>query len=157
MKRFFRFLFAMAASFLPGIIGVMFTPHGQSDPWYNMLNKSVLTPDGWVFAAVWPILYALLGIALFLVINNDRTRYSKTKAYLLFLSQMTLNALWTYMFFGLHLIGGAFLVSVLLLFIAIWMARAFYPISKHASYLVWPYIIWLVFALYLNGMILFMN
>ena len=66
MKKFFLFVLAIFISFLPGIFGVMFTPSHSDDVWYNALNNSVLTPDGWVFGVAWTILYALLGIALFL-------------------------------------------------------------------------------------------
>lgn len=157
MKKIFYFIVAIVLAFIPGFIGVTFTPSGASDIWYNALNKSVLTPSGWVFGAAWTILYGLLGIALFLIMNNDRTRAHKTKAYLLFFAQMILNALWTYLFFGAHMIGAAMIVLVVLIFIAIWMARAFKPISRAASYLVWPYIIWILFAAYLNSVILYMN
>ena len=157
MKKVFYFIVAMVLSFIPGFIGVTFTPSGASDVWYNALNKSILTPDGWVFGVAWTVLYALLGIALFLVMSNDRARAPKTRAYLLFLTQMVLNALWTYLFFGAHMAGAAMIVLVVLIFIAIWMARAFRPINRVASYLVWPYIIWMLFAAYLNGVILYMN
>jgi tryptophan-rich sensory protein len=157
MKKFFKFIFAMIISFLPGIFGVLFTPSHSNDVWYNALNNSVLTPDGWVFGVAWTILYALLGIALFLIMNNTKTRQSKTKAYVLFAVQMILNFAWTYLFFGLHMIGASVLCLVVLLGISIWMAVAFKPISRSASYLVWPYVIWMCFALYLNGTILFLN
>ena len=157
MIKFFKFIFAMVVSFLPGIFGVLFTPSHSNDVWYNALNNSVITPDGWVFGVAWTILYALLGIALFLIMNNTKTRHSKTKAYVLFVVQLILNFLWTYLFFGLHMIGASVLCLVVLLGISIWMAVAFKPISKSASYLVWPYVIWLCFALYLNGTILLLN
>lgn len=157
MKKFFKFIFAMFISFLPGIFGVLFTPSHSNDAWYNSLNNSVLTPDGWVFGFAWTILYALLGIALFLIMNNTKTRLSKTKAYTLFVTQMILNGLWTYLFFGLHMIGASVLCLIVLLGVSIWMAFAFKPINKSAAYLVWPYVIWLCFALYLNGTILFLN
>ena len=157
MIKFFKFIFAMVVSFLPGIFGVLFTPSHSNDVWYNALNNSVITPDGWVFGVAWTILYALLGIALFLIMNNTKTRHSKTKAYVLFVAQLILNFLWTYLFFGLHMIVASVLCLVVLLGISIWMAIAFKPISKSASYLVWPYVIWLCFALYLNGTILLLN
>ena len=105
----------------------------------------------------WLILYTLLGISLFLIMNNTKTRHSKSKAYILFVAQMGLNALWTYLFFGLHFVGAALLCLVALIAISIWMLVAFKPISRAASYLVWPYIAWLLFALYLNGTILLLN
>lgn len=157
MKKFLKFILAIIISFIPCVIGLFFTPSGASDMWYNTINKSALTPDGWVFAVVWVVLYFLLGVALFLIMNNDKTRYNKTKAYSLFFVQMVLNALWTYLFFGLHLVGAALIVLLVLLGISTWMARAFMPISRAASYLVWPYIIWSLFALYLNGTIVFIN
>ncbi len=158
MKKFFTFVFAIVVSFVPGIIGGFFSPMSPgANVWYNGLNQSVLTPNGWVFMWAWLILYTLLGIALFLIMNNTKTRQSKLKAYWLFVAQMGLNALWSYLFFGLHLVGGALLSLVALIVIAVWMAAAFKPISRGASYLVWPYILWLCFAFYLNGTILVLN
>ncbi len=150
-------MLAIFISFLPGIFGVMFTPSHSDDVWYNALNNSVLTPDGWVFGVAWTILYTLLGIALFLIMNNTKTRLSKTKAYVLFIAQMVLNALWTYLFFGVHMVGAAIACLVALIAVSIWMLVVFKPISKMASYLVWPYVIWMCFALYLNGTIWVLN
>lgn len=158
MKKFWTFVLAMLISFIPGIIGGFFTPMSPgADVWYNGLNQSILTPNGWLFIVAWMILYALLGISLFLIMNNEKTRTSKGKAYALFISQMCLNALWSYLFFGLQMVGAALLVLVALIAVSIWMMIAFKPISKVASYLVWPYVLWLCFALYLNGMILMLN
>ncbi len=157
MKKFWLFVLAVFISFIPGIIGVMFTPSHSDDLWYNALNNSVLTPDGWVFGVAWTILYTLLGIALFLVMKNEKSRQNKSKAYVLFAAQMGLNALWTYLFFGLNFVGAALLCLVALIVISIWMAVAFKPFSRAAYYLIWPYIAWLLFALYLNGTILLLN
>lgn len=158
MKKILKFILAMVLAFVPGIIGVMFTPSGGSDVWYNALSKSVLTPDGWVFGVAWTILYALIGISLFLVMNtNLRGAVGKTKSYTLFAIQMILNALWTYLFFGAHLMGAAFIVILALIFITIWMMRSFFGINRSAGYLLIPYIAWLLFATYLNGVILYLN
>lgn len=157
MRRVFQFIFAIIVSFIPGAIGNIYSPNGSSDMWYNMLNKSVLTPDGWVFGVAWTTLYALLGIALFLVMRNEQTRLSKTRAYLLFLIQMVLNALWSYTFFGAHMAGWALVVLIALIIASVMMMRAFRPFSKWASYLIWPYILWISFAAYLNIAIVWLN
>ena len=158
MKKFFTFVLARVISFIPGILGGFFSPMSPgANEWYNGLNQSVLTPNGWVFMIAWLILYTLLGISLFLIMNNTKTRQNKSKAYILFVAQMGLNALWTYLFFGLHFVGAALLCLVALIVISVWMLVAFKPISRAASYLVWPYIAWLLFALYLNGIILLLN
>lgn len=157
MRRVFQFIFAIIVSFIPGAIGNMYSPNGPSDAWYNMLNKSIVTPDGWVFGVAWTTLYALLGIALFLVMRNEQTRLSKTRAYLLFLIQMVLNALWSYTFFGAHMTGWALVVLIALIIASVMMMRAFRPFSKWASYLIWPYILWISFAAYLNIAIVWLN
>ena len=158
MKKFWMFIFAIVVSFIPGIIGGFFSPMSPgANVWYNGLNQSVFTPNGWVFSIAWLILYTLLGIALYLIMRSAKTRQNKALAYALFVGQMGLNALWSYLFFGLHMIGGALICLVALVVIAIWMAKAFRPISRGASYLVWPYIVWLLFALYLNATILTLN
>ena len=157
MKKFLTFIFAIVVSFIPCVIGLFFSPSGASDVWYNLLNKSTLTPAGWVFGVAWGILYLLLGIALFMVMNNRRTRVNKTKAYILFVVQMILNALWSYVFFGAHLMGIAMGILAALLVFSIWMSRAFWHISIGAFWLTMPYIVWLVFALYLNGYIVMTN
>ncbi len=157
MKKFWTFIFAVIVSFIPGIIGVIFTPHGASNVWYNALAKSALTPAGWVFSVAWTILYLLLGIALFLIIIDKDKRTKKSNAYWLFFGQMVLNTLWSYVFFGAHMAALALLILIMLIVVSIYMSRAFRPISKAASYLVWPYIIWMCFATYLNATIMIMN
>lgn len=158
MKKILKFLAAMILAFLPGVIGVMFTPSGASDAWYNALNKSVLTPDGWVFGVAWTVLYALTGLALFLVINTSlRGTSGKGRSYALFGAQMVLNALWTYLFFGAHMAGVAFAVIIALIVVAVWMMRSFLSINRSAAYLLIPYVAWLIFAAYLNGTILYLN
>lgn len=157
MKKFWTFIFAVIVSFIPGMIGVIFTPHGPSNIWYNALVKSALTPAGWVFSVAWTILYLLLGIALFLVIIDKDKRTNKSNAYWLFFGQMVLNTLWSYVFFGAHMAALALLILIMLIVVSIYMARAFRPISRAASYLVWPYIIWMCFATYLNATIMIMN
>lgn len=151
-----KFVFAMFLSFLPGLIGVMFTPiESGANVWYNSLNNSMLAPDGWVFSVVWMILYFLLGLSLFFVMQKHNN--TKTSAYILFVVHMVLNALWSFVFFGLHLPEIALLILTALIITAIFMALAFLKISKSAFWLTIPYIIWLAFAFYLNGVIVYLN
>lgn len=158
MRTFWTFILALVISFIPGIIGVMFTPFGHSDLWFNALNQSSLTPAPWVFSVAWTVLYALLGVALFFVIrtNTVHPEYKKG-AYWLFGIQMVLNALWSYMFFGANLVGVALFVLLALLIASIWMAYVFWGIHRGASVITMIYIAWLIFALYLNSIILLMN
>ncbi len=157
MKRLIQLCVAMVISFLPGIFGVFFTPHGDSDLWYLLLVKSNLTPPGAVFGAAWTILYALLGFALYLVIKSARGKSEKILAYVLFGSQMLLNAGWSYVFFGLHMTALALVVLLTLFIVSAWMARVFFGIDRKATYLVIPYLLWMMFAFYMNAYIAVMN
>ena len=157
---FIKFIFAMFLSFLPGLVGVIVTPIDTGgNLWYNTLNNSVLTPDGWIFSIVWTILYMWLGLALFYIMekNNASGRYNKTSAYILFGINMVLNASWSLAFFGAQSPKTALLILTAMIVTAIFMARSFYRISKAAFWLTIPYIIWLMFAFYLNGMIIYLN
>lgn len=155
---FLKFIFAMFLSYLPGIIGVMVTPiETGGNAWYNSLNASMLTPAGWVFSAVWSVLYFILGLALFFVMINNDKRYDKTSAYVLFALNIVFNALWSLAFFGAHLPEIALIILTALIVTSIFMARAFFRFSKTAFWLVIPYIVWLMFAFYLNGMIIYLN
>ena len=159
MKSFFTLIAAILISFIPGIIGVLFTPiTGHTDVWYNTLVNSSLTPPPIVFSVAWTILYILLGIALFFIWRaKGRESYKVIASEWLFFIQMVLNALWSYVFFGLHMTTLALFVLLALIIVAVYMAREFKTVSKSAYYLVWPYIAWLVFAFYLNGVIACMN
>ena len=157
---FLKFVYAMFLSFLPGILGLFVAPiaSGQN-VWYNALNHSALTPDGWVFSFVWTVLYFLIGIALFLIMQKSNTNqgYNKANAYILFAINIMFNALWSFAFFGAELPEIALIILTALIITAVFMARAFFKISHTACWLTIPYIVWLMFAFYLNGMIIYLN
>lgn len=160
MKSFFTLIAAILISFIPGAIGVLFTPvTGHTNTWYNSLASSELTPPPVVFSVAWTVLYTLLGVALFMIWRAKR-RYNTTGVSVgewLFFFQMVLNALWSYVFFGLNMPVLALFVLFALIIVSIYMAMDFRDVSKTAYYLVWPYIAWLLFAFYLNGVIACMN
>ncbi len=157
MKRFIQFCVAMVISFLPGIFGVFFTPHGDSDLWYTGLVTSGLTPGGIWFGIAWTILYALLGVALYLIIKNARPESKKIRAYILFVVQMILNAGWTYAFFGAHMTAFALIILLALFIVSAWMARVFFDIDRRTVWFIVPYLLWMMFAFYMNAYIVLMN
>ena len=157
---FLRFLFAMFLSFLPGLIGVVVTPISTGgNLWYSTLNNSALTPAGWVFSVVWIVLYFLIGLALFFVMQQRHFdgKYEKKDAYVLFGINLILNTLWSFAFFGAEAPEAALLILAALIIDVIFMMRAFFRISRVAFWLIVPYILWLMFAFYLNGMIIYLN
>lgn len=157
---FWKFVLAMVLSFLPGLLGLIFSPiQSGQNVWYGALNNSALTPDGWVFSVVWTILYFLIGLALFFVMQHKQTKnnHDKAGAYTAFGINIVLNFLWSFVFFGAQLPEAALIVLTALIITAIFMARAFYRISKVSFWLVVPYLVWLMFAFYLNAMIICLN
>ena len=117
--------------------------------WYNLLNKPFLNPPAWIFPPVWIILYATILIALILY-TFKFSRKSKVKGYIFFIMQMILNLAWSPAFFMMKNIGLALIVVVLLDLLVILMIIEFFKVSKLSSYILVPYLIWILFATYLN-------
>lgn len=156
---FLRFVFAMFLGFLPGILGVIVAPtETGGNLWYNTLERSMLTPPGWVFSVAWSILYFLIGLALFFVMQSDViSGHTKTRAYVFFAVNLVLNLLWSFVFFGAQMPEVALLVLIALLFVSIFMMREFFRVNNAAGWLILPYVLWLFFAFYLNAMIIYLN
>jgi len=126
--------------------------------WYPTLEKPSFNPPNWIFAPVWSMLYIMMGIAAGLV--WDRIEFEKElvkKALIVFAIQLGLNALWSYLFFGLHnpMLAG---IEIVLLWLMIFETYTqFSKINKIASYLLLPYLAWVSFAMVLNGSIWWSN
>ncbi len=134
-----------------GLLGTAFTI-SAIPAWYSLLDKPAFSPPNWVFGPVWTILYALMGIAAFLV-----WRRAGAGALVPFWVQLALNALWTPVFFGLRspLMG---LVVIALMWLAIvWTIAKFWPVSRPAALLLLPYLAWVSFASALNLAIYLLN
>lgn len=149
-------LYSLIICQLAGIIGSFFT--SSSIPtWYAALEKPSFNPPNWVFAPVWTTLFVLMGISLYLIWNKG-LKAKKVKIALTFFGiQLTLNVLWSIIFFGLKSPLYAFM-EIIILWIAILLTIfKFYRISKAAAYLLIPYLIWVSFAVVLNFLILTLN
>lgn len=149
-------LLAIAICELAGIIGSLFTV--QAIPtWYADLAKPALNPPSFVFGPVWTVLYALMGIAAFLVWKKSKGNKSAKPALIIFGIQLALNAAWSIIFFGMQSPGLA-LVDIILMWIAIIATIfAFNKISRTAALLLLPYLLWVSFAMYLNYSIWLLN
>jgi translocator protein len=141
---------------LAGIVGSIFTT--PSIPgWYAGLVKPPFNPPGWVFAPVWTILYAMMGLAAYLVYEKGPRRPEVRKALAVFAGQLVLNALWSIVFFGARQILGAAIVIILLWMMILVTIRLFSRISKTAAYLLIPYLLWVSFASVLNISLYILN
>jgi len=153
----FKFIAALAVCFGAGGIGAIFMADDSISNWYAELQKPNITPPDWVFGPVWTILYLLMGISVFIVWNTGLDKPKVKRALVLFLIQLSLNAAWTPLFFGLHLILAA-LIEIVLLWLAILATfLVFKRTSVRAGMLLMPYLIWVGYAVILNGSIWYLN
>ena len=137
-----------------GGLAALLTGGGMRD--FALLNQPPLSPPAWLFPVVWTILYVLMGVGMALVWNRTRgqERRSATRAWAL---QLAVNFLWPILFFGLEVRLVAFFWLLLLLVLVVRMTRIFRRNSALAALLQIPYLVWLVFAGYLNFAVWLIN
>lgn len=139
-----------------GIIGSLVTESGVSS-WYAGIVKPSFNPPSWVFAPVWTALFALMGVALFLLWKRGWETPGIKKAISFFAAQLALNMLWSFLFFGLHSPLLAFIEIIILWCAIIATIAACARVSRPAAYLLAPYLLWVSFAGYLNYTIWMLN
>ena len=122
---------------------------GFSNSWYAGLTKPAFQPPAWAFGVVWTILYALMGIALAMVLNEPPSQ-RRSNALWLFGGQLALNFAWSPVFFGMQMIDVALVIILVMLFMATAAANLFRRIRKLAGWLLLPYLAWLCLATALN-------
>lgn len=148
VNRTITFIFWLLICQLPALPGTAAVR--QNLDWYQTLSRPPFTPPDEIFGLAWGLLYILFGISAFLVFKNLSEKPAQ-QALLPFWTQLTLNACWTMLFFGLHLPGTSLLLLAAMLVQGIWLARAFWRASRAAGLLLLPYGLWLAYAAYLNA------
>lgn len=156
MKNAYKLIISIIICELAGIIGSIFTSSSIPN-WYSELNKPELAPPNWLFGPVWIILFALMGISLFLIWKKGINTKEKKDAVWIFTFQLILNMIWSIIFFGLFSPKFAFLEIIILWLAILWTIISFAKISKASAWLLMPYILWVSFAGYLNFMIWILN
>ena len=128
------------------------------DTWYPTLNKPFFTPPNWAFPVAWTILYIFMGVAAGLVWSRIEIQEETVKKGLKFFAiQLALNALWSYLFFGLKNPMLA-LFEIVVLWLMIYETYVqFKKVDKIAGYLFIPYLAWVTYATALNGAIYWLN
>lgn len=147
LNRFFKLLACIVGVELIGSVSGFFA--GDIPAIYAQLDKPFLAPPGNIVGIIWTVLYALIGLALFLVIDSKSAK-KKTLAYVLFGVQLVLNFIWSILFFGGSYFWIASLISLFLLLTIIFSIREFRSISKGAAICFIPYLIWIAYATYLS-------
>ena len=133
-------LIAIPAIVLAGLAMGWLSNSGEDNGWYASLARPAFQP---------PSLYALMGLALALIWNEQPSK-ERTRALILFFVQLALNFAWSPVFFGSQLIELGLLLLVAILIAALLTANAFRRIRPVAGWLMLPYLLWLCLAVSLN-------
>lgn len=157
MNKITKILIVVVTCLCIGYFSGIITRESIQD-WYPTLIKPSFNPPNWLFAPVWSMLYAMMGVAAGLVWHRmDTDRINVRKGLQFFAIQLALNFLWSYLFFGLHNPFLA-LVELAVLWLMIFETYiVFRKVDKIAGMLLLPYLAWVTFAGILNAAIFWLN
>lgn len=148
LKTYFKSIIIPVA--LGGIVGIIISNFMD----YGSLQKPFLAPPNLIFPIVWTILYILMGVSYGILKSNDNI---DSKINLIYFSQLIVNLLWPIIFFVLKWRLFAFIWLILLILLVIIMIIKFYQKNKVAAIIQIPYLLWNIFAAYLNLSIYLLN
>ncbi len=153
--KFRSLFFFLLLCFAVEIAGGWLTQTSVND-WYQTLNKPSFNPPNWVFGPVWTVLYVLIAVSGWLVYCTPDSS-SRRRGLVIYGVQLCLNVLWSFCFFFLKNPWLGFLDILALLGVIAGMIVLFWPVSRAASVLLWPYLIWTCYAMLLNASIVILN
>ena len=149
--RIFSLILILVITFTVPMIG-SYTTSTFKEPWYSQIILPSFNPPSWIFAPVWSILYFLMSLAIWKI----WIKFFDTKLLKIYFIHLFFNSTWSVVFFGFHLIGVAFKLIIILIFILILM-KEYYTKDKVSFYLMTPYLLWSSYALILNSSIVILN
>ncbi len=136
-----------------GSVAALITNNGFEN--YDTVVKPVLSPPSWLFPVVWTVLYAIMGVSTYLIYEKDKV--INRKSFMIYSLQLALNFIWPIFFFGFDAYLFSFIILALLLIFVIAMIILFYKENKLSGILQIPYLLWLLFAAYLNLSVYLLN
>ncbi len=155
MNKFLRFTYSFATVAVTAAVAAFFSLQAMKT-FYPSLNMPLFSPPDYVFAPVWSVLYTLMIFSYYIVLNSTDAIQTQS-ATLLFLGQLFLQMLWSYVFFGIGFYAPAIVVILLMIWTVYKMIERFKSINKIAGNLQYPYLLWLIYAAYLNIGIAYLN
>lgn len=148
-----NYLEVLGAVALVNMLGVLASMFGMPGAWYQSLAKPAFTPPNYLFPIAWTVLYSLIGVSGYIAYKQDFSSEAKT----LFVVQLAANLLWTPVFFGLQSpLYGLVVISVLVVSLIVTIKK-FYEENPLSAYLLLPYLVWVLYAAYLNASIYLLN
>ena len=143
------FIITYSASFIGGMATISF-----KEPWYSELIKSNYNPPDWIFAPVWTALYLMMTLAIWFFWHSKNRDMNTIYIYFI---HIVFNTTWSIVFFGLHQILFALIVLLILIFLIVILIIRFKRVNLVSYYLMIPYLLWTLYALFLNFSLLILN
>lgn len=140
------FIFIVSAE-LVGALSALIT--GDFAVFFDRYASPPLMPPAWLFPVVWVVLYALMGISAYLIYFSDGSA-DKKRALWIYAAQLAVNFSWSIVFFKYEKLWAGAAVIILLIVLVMLMITAVKKISPTAAWHNVPYLLWLIFAAYLN-------
>lgn len=153
MKKYKYIILNIAISLGIGGLSAFFTMNSMDI--YQNINRPKLAPPGYIFPIVWTILYVLMGISSYLIHRSNHK--NKETALIIYYFQLLINFSWPIFFFNYQNFLLALAILFILNILVIILIKVTYSVNHLASYLLIPYLIWILFALYLNFWIFIHN
>ncbi len=144
LKFIYSTVLVMVSAWLCGI----FT-HIGIEGWYNGYEKPFGTPPNWVFSPMWTLIYALMIVSFFMVLNT--ASHLKKRAVILFISQLFLQIVWCWAYFSEGLLGVGLVIIIALDIVFFKMIQFFHKITPMAGHLNWLGFAWMCYATFLNS------
>ena len=152
-KRLWPLVVSLLISLGTGGLSALLTRNSMDA--YGNYQQPPLAPPAWLFPVVWTVRFVLMGISAYLVYEAQSP--GRRAALWIYVIQLAVNFVWPLLFFRLGLLMPAFWWLVLLLLLIVWMIVLFFRVSPAAAYLQIPYLLWTLFAGYLNLAIALLN
>lgn len=149
-------LYSFILVFVTALVGKYFTSKGLIS-FYDTLNMPPFTPEKYYFPIAWGFIYILLFISFYIVLSSKKSIDQFDEANALFITQLFLQILWIFSFFYMEQTIASAIVIVLLDMVVALMMHTFLFINIWAFVLLLPYLVWILFATYLNIFIAFLN
>ena len=152
-NKFLTFISFLLVTFGASVIGSLATIN-YKEPWYSLLNKPIFNPPDWVFGPVWTTLYLMMTIAIWLFWHTKSRNKNTVYVYLI---HLVFNTTWSVVFFVFHNMVLALFVLILLIGLIINLILRFKRVNVLSFYLMIPYLLWCIFALFLNINLIMIN
>jgi benzodiazapine receptor len=151
-----RFLAAVGPVVLVAVSASLVT-RPNIPTWYAGLVKPAFTPPNWLFPVAWTLLYAMMALAVWRILRLPRSHPGRSSAVAAFFTQLALNGLWSFAFFGARSPLAGLVVILALVGAILVTIRAFWGLDRTAALLLAPYLAWVAYATILNGAIWRLN